>query len=702
MAATNSLEELEAEYARRTGKPYTGKSVLETQQEGTTLQEFKNFGESTLKGIGTGITADLFGGWGNLYDYLKQSKDPSAFSTQGIIKGIENLTGTNLLKVPGYTGAFEFSRAGAPAAALTAVGLPGLFSRTGRGVAGEFGVGGTAGVTAEMLAPDSPIASLAIQSVPDIVKGAYRGVQGRMTTPQGALPTDIEQYLRVGRMTPGEATGSRVQLAREARAEAAPEIEAKGTTFRVGQAQDVENFLDNVFKRASSQAGTAEDVTNATVGAFNNYGKALSSKLRSDSARDFRSAKSSGGIIDPTPVLDAVNKKLSEIPPETPGFASIETAIKKIKDEYFIPEVETQVTPSTVLGPTGQPLGVTITPGTPAGVKKIDVERLQKNLSAWGEAVYSGKADFGKGNIFEGVAPGQVKGIALAVLNGFRQSLDEAIDAGVPGAEKLQKARDNFKNNLSNIELYSNRPLTKYFDVANPTDLTPEVVLNKLKNAPPSERKFLAEVLQKNPDGAMVFDTMRKAQFSDILTNAANTAARADDPAFNLQTALVELNKKKGDFDFLFPSTADKADANLAIRFLQKVLKSETGGGAGGISGADVYAVTGGAGGTAQARLAAKETFQVLRDIIARPNVMADIVFDPETVKALAEAQKKSTPKKIADVVTAVGKVTATQALRAGPRLSTPGAEVPEQATAAQPELSEAEAEAARRGLTID
>jgi hypothetical protein len=702
MAAQFSLEELEAEQARRSGKPYTSQSVLDQQSETTAFDEFRKFGESTLKGIGIGLTADMFGGWGNLYDYLKKNKEPSALSTQGIIKGIKDLTGIDPMKVPGYKGAFEFSRAGAPAAAMTAVGVPGLFSRTGAGVAGEFGTAGTMGVAAEMMAPDSPLASLAIQATPDLLKGSYKATQRSMVNPIGTLPADINELLRVGRMTPGEATGSRVQLSREAKAEAAPEIETKGTTFRVGQAQDVENFLDVIFKRASTKAGTAEEVTNTTVGAFNNYGKALAGKLRKDSASDFKAAKTSGGIIDPTPVLDAVNKKLSEIPPETPGFASIESAIKKIKDEYFIPEVETVVTPTTILGPTGQPAGVSITPGTPAGVKKIDVERLQKNLSAWGQAVYSGTADFGKGNIFEGVAPGQVKGIAIAVLNGFRQSLDEAIDAGVPGAEKLKGARDNFKNNLNNIEIYSNRPLTKYFDVANPTDLTPEAVLKKLKDAQPSERKFLAEVLQNNPQGSQVFDSMRKAQFTEILTNAANTAAKADDPAFNLQQALVELNKKKGDFDFLFPSSADKSDANLAIRYLQKVLKSEGAGPNVGMSSSDVYAITGGAGGSAQARLAAKETFQILRDIIARPNVMADVVFDPETVKALAAAQKQSTPSKIADVVKAVGKVTATQALRSSPRLSTTPATVEEEQQPAGPEISEAEAEAARRGLKID
>jgi hypothetical protein len=49
---------------------------------------------------------------------------------------------------------------------------------------------------------------------------------------------------------------------------------------------------------------------------------------------------------------------------------------------------------------------------------------LQDNLAVWGEAAYSGKADFGKGNIFENVAPGKAKGIALSVLRWFKDSLD--------------------------------------------------------------------------------------------------------------------------------------------------------------------------------------------------------------------------------------------------------------------------------------
>ncbi len=45
MAANYTLEELEAEQARRAGKPYTGKSVLESQPETTTVDNFKKFAE---------------------------------------------------------------------------------------------------------------------------------------------------------------------------------------------------------------------------------------------------------------------------------------------------------------------------------------------------------------------------------------------------------------------------------------------------------------------------------------------------------------------------------------------------------------------------------------------------------------------------------------------------------------------------------
>lgn len=660
-----ALEEL-----KKRGIVVSSDSVLE--EKGTTFEEFKKGAESLLKGSAKGII-DVIGGWGNLYDYLRRSPDPSALSSAGIIKGIRDLGGPDLQQISGYRGAFEFGQSAAPAAALTAAGLPGLFNRTPLGVAGEFGVAGTTGVVAQQIAPDSPLAQFVLQSSPYAVRGGVTTARSMITRPTGQVPATLDELTRVGRMTPGEATGSRVQLATESRVEAAPSIEAKGTQFRQAQARDVESFLDELFQRSSSQARGVEETVASTVNAFNNYGKALTSKLRSDSARDFGAARASGGRVDTTPVVSIVSEQLASIPPEVTALAPVRNALQKIIEEYSIPAQEAKVTPSTILGPTGQPAAVTITPAVPAGLREISIDRLQKNLSAWGEAVYSGKADFGKGNIFEGVAPGQVKGIALSVLRGFRDALDQASTEGVAGADKLIKARENFKANLASIEEYAERPLTKAFDVERATDLTAEKALNRLVSAPTSERRFLAEVLQNHPEGAAIFDTIRRQQFNQVLTKAKDAAsgAAADSPDFVIKTALTELGKRKGDFDFLFTNTQDKADAMLAIQFMQKVLKSEAAGGAGGARGGEVYSTTRGLGGTGQQSNLAKEVAVLLRDIVANPNAFADVVFNPDTVKAMKEAQKATTVKKLTNVVTKLGDTAAKFAPRVGPMVET-------------------------------
>lgn len=660
-----ALEEL-----KKRGIVVSSESVLE--EKGTTFEEFKKGAESLLKGSAKGII-DVIGGWGNLYDYLRRSPDPSALSSAGILKGIRDLGGPDLQQISGYRGAFEFGQSATPAAALTAAGLPGLFKRTPLGVAGEFGVAGTTGVAAQQIAPDSPLAQFVLQSSPYAVRGGVTTARSMITRPTGQVPATLDDLTRVGRMTPGEATGSRVQLATESRVEAAPSIEAKGTQFRQAQAKDVESFLDELFQRSSSQARGVEETVASTVNAFNNYGKALTSKLRSDSARDFGAAMASGGRVDTTPVVSIVSEQLASIPPEVTALAPVRNALQKIIEEYSIPAQEAKVTPSTILGPTGQPAAVTITPAVPAGLREISIDRLQKNLSAWGEAVYSGKADFGKGNIFEGVAPGQVKGIALSVLRGFRDALDQASTEGVAGADKLIKARENFKANLARIEEYAERPLTKAFDVERATDLTAEKALNRLVSAPTSERKFLAEVLQSSPDGAAIFDTIRRQQFNQVLTKAKDAAsgAAADSPDFVIKTALTELGKRKGDFDFLFTNTQDKADAMLAIQFMQKVLKSEAAGGAGGARGGEVYSTTRGLGGTGQQSNLAKEVAVLLRDIVANPNAFADVVFNPDTVKAMKEAQKATTVKKLTNVVTKLGDTAAKFAPRVGPMVET-------------------------------
>lgn len=637
----------------------------------------KNTVESVAKGSAKGIV-DLIGGWESLYNYLDAGNDPEAAKPKRILNAIKDLTGVDLETAP-YRTPYNVGAAGAPAAAVTMMGVPGLFT-TGKNAtvaqrtlagAGEFGVAGTTGAVAPLIT-DSPVGQLLIQGTPYAGKGAFMSGRDILRKPVGEFPAfdETSRLLGVGPMTPGELTGSRRQLAVESRVAASPRAE-NVPAFRQAQAVSTESYLDNLFKRSAQTSMNPDELTTSVVNSFQNYGKSLSSTLRSDAAKDFNAAKKAGGTVDTSPILDTVQQRLNAIPAETPGMDGLRSSLSRILDEYAIPAVPEQVTPSAIVGAGGEPVAVSVTPGSPAQARRIDIDRLQKNLSAWGEAAYSGKADFGKGNIFEGVAPGQAKGIALDVLKGFKQSLDNAIDDGIPGAEQLKGARDKFSANIQKIDEFSNRPLVKAFDVERASDLVPEQVLTKLKNAPPSQRAVLLEVLGNNPEASQVLDTIRRAKFDEVLTKSRIPGAAENAPDFNIQAALSELGKKEGEFDFLFPKKADKNDAVLVMKYMSKVLQNEGAGAPSGLAGGAAYMGTKAAGGSTQAANASKGLFDAVRDVINNPVSFSEVLFNPESKAALLElAKKKSTPEKMLDATKKILQVGGIATLRGTPMLS--------------------------------
>jgi len=662
-----TAEEAIAELKKR-GITVSSESVLE--EKGTTFNEFKKGAESFLKGSAKGIV-DIVGGWGTLYDYLKESKDPNAFSSTGIMQGIAKLGGPDLQQVSGYRGAYEAGQSAAPAVAMSAAGLPGLFSRSALGLTGEGAVAAGTGMLAQSVAPDSPLAQFAIQASPYAIKGGLGATRGVFNAPIGQVPSNIDELLRVGRMTPGEATGSRSQLAKELSTEASTKIDESANLFRQAQAQDVGTFFDRLLKRSTIEAADPTTASNAAISAFDNYGKALSTRLRGDARVDFNAAKKAGGMVSTDPVVNIIQSELASIPAEIQALQPMRSALQRVIDEYVTPAKEAILEPSKILGPTGEPAFVNITPAVPQQLSKISIDRLQKNLSAWGEAAYSGKADFGKGNIFEGVAPGQVKGIAIKVLRGFRESLDDAVNSGVAGADDLAKARDKFKANLQKIEEYSNYPLTKYFDVESPTALTPELVIDRLSKAKPTERLFLSQVLANSPDANMVLDTVRRSQLESLLTKSQQAASGAAEgaPNLDLKTLLKELNNSKGDFNYLFPNAADRANASLAIQWLQKTAKTASEATKGIQS--EAYAASRGAGATSQQGLIVRELASLADVIIRDPRAIADVVFNADTVKKMAEAQRKGKLSKAADLATILGVSAAKFAPRVGPMIET-------------------------------
>ena len=688
MAAQFSLDELETELKRR-GGVITGESVLAPREEGGWQEEVGKGIASLGKGSLAGIL-DIVGGWGNLYDYLNKEtgKDPSKLSSQGMKEALNKLTGIDLQKIDGYKAAYTVGRTGAPAAALSAVGLPGLFGRTAKGLAGEAGIAGGTGLAAETVAPDSPLAQFAMQTTPYAIKGGLGMARSSMLKPAGELRPTTPDLLSVGPLTPGEATGSRMQLAKEARTEAAPAIEAKGTSFRQEQALSTESFLNNLFNKASSTAiANPQETANKLTTAFQNYGKSLSSKLTSDAKRDFGAVKASGGMIDTQPVIVSVENALASIPKETPGFSGLQENLNKILKEFSIPEVPATSTPSLIVNEAGLPAMVTETAAVPAQSLKIPAERLQKNLSAWGQAAWSGEYTLNNSNIFSGIAPGQAKGIARAVLRGYKNALDDAIDAGIPGADQLKKARDTFSANLDKIDEFAERPIVKAF--GKPVhQLVPEEVLPQLADMPDTQRKLLFQIMGK--EAPEMADTIRRLQFNKVLSEAQAPGRAAESPTFIIDKALTELDKKSGDFSFLFVNPDDKANAMKALQYMRSVIK-QTSGDVGGIKGADIYSSARGLGAQSGLANALKELGLVFKDLLASPNAMADVVFNAETVKTMMAAKNKPTLQKVLDTMSSVGKATAVRAVRAGPRMGE--AQVaepqPEQAVEGGPNLEQ-------------
>lgn len=711
------MQAIEAEMRRRGIDPnaYGGdaknqRSVFEPAQEKTFTQNVRDFGESLVKGGAKGVL-DIVGGWGNLYDYLKKKQDPSAFSTQGMVKGVKELSGVDLNTIPGFRGAYEFGAAAAPAAALTAAGLPGITGRAGMGAAAiEAPVAGATGIAASTIAPDSPAAQFALQASPYAIASGLRAGRSQLLKPEGMRTPADTGVLDVGRLTPGQFTGNRQQLAREERVRAAPESGDLPRQFDIQQASDVRNYLTGLFNRAGDMNVDPVALTNQVWSSFNNFGSALSGQLKSQAKRDFAAAKNAGGLVDTTPVLQMVDQQLAQLGPETPQNSSFISALRKIREEFVEPGQPAQTVQSTVLGPSGQPATTTVVPAVPDRARNIDIERLQKNISAWGEAAFKGAgslADVGGSDMFAGVAQGQVKNFARQVLRAYKDALDLAIDQGVPGADRLKTARDNFAKNIDKIEEFANYPITKTFDVERVTDLVPEDVAMKLATIPKSQQAIVFSTLgQQAPD---VANQVRGILFQDVLNKADIKGAAANTPTFNIQAALKGI--QSGEFNFLFPTAADKADAIKAMSFMQKALQSE--GRAGGpsmMSGGEAYATTRALGGTAQSGNLVKiltDSIKGLADYVASPKALSEVFFDPNINNALKEAQRqKPKAEVIQRGIEAVGKYTGAMALRAGPQISP---ETPEDQSMQQlpitspvepgPSLEEIQQELRRRGI---
>lgn len=668
--ADYSLAELEAELQRRQGEA-TFPSVM--AEQGTTGEEALKLGESLAKGGIMGII-NMLGGWGSYYDWRKEQegvkKEPSPVSSAGIANWIKDKTGVDLKDVPGYKGAYETMQMAAPAMLLRGVApeaslfgkaetLGGAAAKT----AGEGFVGAATGLTAESIAPDSPLAQLLIGASPYVAKAGIMGVQNRLLKPTGTFEPSSAALLDVGRMTPGEFGGSRVQLAKEATAEAAPQIEAKGTTFRQAQAGDVEGFLSNVFKRASSTAiSDPKELATTVIQSVKNFGGALNNKLKSDAARDFGKASASNGMVDATPVVNRILGYIDSLPQEAPGTSTMRSYFTQLFDKY-------------------------------AQNPNISIKELQGMLSNWGDAAYTGSASG-----LNDVAPGMVRGAARSVLAGFKESMDNAISSGVEGAKDLKVARDNFSKNLNNIENFRQSKINKAFgkDLGEFTDI--DSIVSKIEKSKGAQRDIMFNILKD--EAPEVADTIRRSKLDKMMQAAQADAPSASDPTFVISKMLKELNNKKGEFSFLFPDANDLKDVNKAMEWMSKVMQSEKAAGTSNLR-RDVYSATRGAGAQSQTANLVKSLYDSVKGMFASPNAVADVVFNPDTVKKILDYKNKPNLEKGIDLMRSLPQPIAIGAARAGYMMgnqSIPNIEITGTRQDSGYTLQELEAELARRG----
>ena len=127
----------------------------------------------------------------------------------------------------------------------------------------------------------------------------------------------------------------------------------------------------------------------------------------------------------------------------------------------------------------------------------------------------------------------------------------------------------------------------------------------------------------------------------------------------------ITWNNKKGDFAFLFPEAKDLNDVNKAMQWMSKVLQSEGAAASSGVRG-DIYAASRGIGAGSQEANFAKAMYDSIKGLFAQPNAVANVVFNPNTVKNILDYQKKPTLQKGIDLLKSLPKPAAVGAARTG------------------------------------
>ena len=531
----DDLAALIEEQQRRAGNVTGGtRSVLASPEETTTLEETKRAVTALLKGSTKGII-DLVGGWGKLYDVIKENKTPSALSGQGIVNAIAKAGGPDLMKIQGYKGLYDVGQAGAPAALMTVM-APGssLFnlSTPARTAASEFAAAGSLGMLSQLVTPESAAAQVTLQTLPYLVRGGVTGLQAksqqkkideyRSLLPAKDANTFSEFMLR------GQGSSDPVIAADIARLASSPKYLELVNALNEGAAA----------KAVSGMAPKAAPITaeQSKVGIIQSIQNKLDGLRDSKANSLFEKAKGYGagkGLVDPTTTISQIDglieRYAAQATPNAERAVEVLTGIRDRLSPSFSVEGRgsyTYSSPSTARDTLtnapipGAPVTYTI-PGSAGytvnqGAQKLTVEQVQGLLSEFGKKASAGD------NLIKDLSISDEKIISAAIFGGLKDDLSTAAKTAT-GDDKaalnlLTTARDKVAKASTAYNEAIAQGMPAFLQNKTLAEISPEDLFKTYTSLTPAQRATMRSWVENTDQAAL--SILDKQVFDNFVNSA--------------------------------------------------------------------------------------------------------------------------------------------------------------------------------------
>lgn len=533
----DELAALIEEQQRRSGTVTGGtRSVFAEPEQTTTLEETKRAVTSLLKGSTKGII-DLVGGWGKLYDVIKENKTPSALSGQGIVNAIAKAGGPDLMKIQGYKGLYDAGQAGGPAAVMTlAAPGSGLFrlSTPVRSGAAEFATAGGLGMLSQQVAPESAGAQIAMQTLPYLVKGGITGLQSK------SQQKKIEEYRKLlpakdantfsEFMLRGQGSSDPVIAADIARLAASPKYLELVNALNEGASA----------KAVSGMAPKAAPLTpeQAKVGVIQSIQNKLEAIRDSKAGSLFEKAKGYGagkGLVDPTITIGKIDELIARYSAQaTPNAERAVEVLTGIRDRLS-PSFTTQggggATVSTTVQTTGRDAaGMPIVTEVPTtlnipgaqpytvqmGPKKLTVEQVQGLLSEFGKKASAGD------NLIKDLSISDERIISSAIFGGIKDDLSAAAKTATGNDKAALNLLNTARSKVAKASLDYNEAIAQgmpaFLQNKTLAEISPEELFKTYTGLTPAQRATMRSWVENTDQAAL--SVLDKQVFDNFVSSA--------------------------------------------------------------------------------------------------------------------------------------------------------------------------------------